>query len=244
MSDGRTVWLAKDSGWWRREAVIEMLGEVGPTGPAVVDWLACEAKAQNQGGMVKTGYRVIAHSLFIDLVTVRPIVSLGVRVGLLDDWQEDGRTFTCRISGWKSEQERALAASRKARQRAAAQEESPAPGLFSRTDAAAGSHGVSRLVTPRPKMSPTGQDRTEELPPVAPQGGPLDIPVRPASRRKRELDAYHARVEEYALSLLPSADPKEAVSVVRGALGRCRSTDAVLEHVRQWRPELLGEAAA
>ena len=112
MSDGRTVWLAKDAAWWRREAVIEMLEEVGPVGPAVVDWLACEAKAQNQGGMVKAGYRAIAHGLFIELSTVCPLVSLGVRVGLLDDFEEDGRTFTCRISGWESEQGRASGAAK------------------------------------------------------------------------------------------------------------------------------------
>lgn len=190
MSDGRTVWLAKDAAWWRREAVIEMLEEVGPVGPAVVDWLACEAKAQNQGGMVKAGYRAIAHGLFIELSTVCPLVSLGVRVGLLDDFEEDGRTFTCRISGWESEQGRAIGAAKKARQRAASERDSPANRHFPFTSA---SPAVSPPAPPSPEMSPTGQDRT----------GHIETPTE-----SRPVSPDVARLCDLLASLIRSRDPK------------------------------------
>lgn len=146
MADGRTSWWAKDAAWWRRESVVELLEDVGLAGPAVVDWLACEAKAQNAGGVVKAGERTIARGLGIDLVTVGHALSRAVAVGLLDDFEQDGRTFTCRISGWRSEQERANAATRKARER----------------EKAAACHGESHPVTDGHKESHK-QDKTGHI---------------------------------------------------------------------------------
>lgn len=198
MSDGRTSWWAKDSAWWRREPVVELLEEVGLAGPCVVDWLACEAKAQNAGGRVKAGERTIARALGVELVTVGHALSHAVTVGLLDDFQQDGRTFTCRISGWKSEQEKALGARRKALQR----------------EKHAASHGVSR---PVPECPPTGQDSTEQgTTPLTPQGGDL-IPARPVSGRARDERGHEQRLTEWARGAVPEADGAYLLAGVRQA---------------------------
>jgi hypothetical protein len=140
VTNGRTVWWAKDSAWWRRESIVELGEEFGPAGPAVVDWLACEAKAQNDGGHVKSGFKAVARGCFVTPDVVCHALSRSVTLGLLDDYEEANGRFTCRISGWESDQNRAQAAARKARSRA-------------KTDAP--SHGESRPVTESP---PTGQD--------------------------------------------------------------------------------------
>lgn len=194
MSDGRTSWWAKDAAWWRREPVVELLEEVGLAGPAIVDWLACEAKAQNAGGVVKAGERTIARALGLDLVTVGHALSRAVTVGLLDDMERSERTFTCRISGWKSEQERALATRRKALQR-----EKIEP-----------CHGVSRPVT---KCPPTGQDSTyTDNPPSPPAGG-----SRPRARRE-----YNDSLGAWGLLVVPEADPSVVGAATKHALTRLK----------------------
>jgi hypothetical protein len=120
---GRTTWWSKDAAWWRRGRIVEVGQEHGAAGPAVVDWLTCEAKSQGplrgHDGTVKAGFAAIAHGCFIDgTETVRAIVNTCVEVGLLDDFEDDGRTLTCRISGWEEDVERPLATTRKAAQRA------------------------------------------------------------------------------------------------------------------------------
>lgn len=151
-TSGRTHWLAKDSGWWRRERIVRLGLEFGAAGPAIIDWLSCEAKAQNDGGWVKTGYAALSRGAFVDEEVARNAVSRSVTLGLLDEHDVTGDLFMCRISGWKSDQEKAHAADRQAdyRARKAANSEEP--------DAV--SNGSSRSVT---KCPPTGQDRTEEL---------------------------------------------------------------------------------
>lgn len=146
MSSGRTIWWGKDVAWWEREAIVELGEEFGAAGPAVIDWLCCRAKMQNDGGKVKAGYRAIARGVFIDAVTVSHVVSRAVQLGALDDFEESDRTFTCRISGWAADQGRADAAARKAKSRAKS----------------TASHGESRSVTPGPKMSPTEEKRRLE----------------------------------------------------------------------------------
>lgn len=153
MTNGRTVWWAKDAAWWRRERTVELLEEFGTGGPAVIDWLSCEAKAQNDGGFVKTGCRAIARGLCMEAVTVGHVLSRAVTLGLLDDYTEDRGVISCRVSGWKTDQERAQAAKRKADQRA----REPINTGDEGTDVTAG-HSESRPVTESP---PTGQDRTE-----------------------------------------------------------------------------------
>lgn len=118
MSGGRTIWWGKDCAWWEREAVVALGEEFGAEGPAILDWLSCKAKAQNDGGYVKAGFRSVARGCFIgELVTVSHVLSRAVTLGSLDDYEESGVTFTCRISGWKADQARAGAAVRKAKSR-------------------------------------------------------------------------------------------------------------------------------
>jgi hypothetical protein len=150
MTDGRTVWLAKDSAWWRRERIVELGERFGPAGPAVVDWLACEAKAQNDGGEVKAGYRTLARGCFLkDAKDAQRIVEFAVEIGALDELKESGkRTFTCRVSGWHSEQERARSAERQAAWRGR--------GVTDRYGVT-GHNAASRAAE---KCPPTGQDRT------------------------------------------------------------------------------------
>lgn len=117
MTDGRTVWWPKDSAWWRREHVVALGEEFGPAGPAVVDWLACEAKAQNDGGRVRAGVRSCARGAFVDVDTVRHVLSRAVALGALEELDESAASFTARIAGWEQDNERGRAAVRKARQR-------------------------------------------------------------------------------------------------------------------------------
>jgi hypothetical protein len=166
---GRTVWWAKDSGWWRRERIVELGEEFGAAGPAVIDWLSCEAKAQNDGGVVKAGYRTVARGCFVELVTVRHVLSRAVQRDLLHDFTEADGAFTCHLSGWAKDQERGRAAARKAAARDRANDVPepffhPAPGSRSTRSG----KGLSRSVTPRRL-----QDRTEqkEGPPRPPASG-------------------------------------------------------------------------
>jgi hypothetical protein len=118
VTHGRTVWWAKDSGWWRREGIVELGEEFGPAGPAVLDWLSCEAKAQNDDGHVKSGFKAVARGAFVTPDVTCHVLSRSVQLGLVDDYEEAGGRFTCRISGWTADQERGRAAVRKSRSRA------------------------------------------------------------------------------------------------------------------------------
>jgi hypothetical protein len=123
VSDGRTIWMPKDTGWWRREHVVELGEEFGPVGPAVLDWLSCEAKLQNDGGNVKAGPRTLARGVFSDLVTVRNVLSRAVTIGALHHFEEHDGRFTCTISGWSSDNQRGWNAFRQADYRAKNAEE-------------------------------------------------------------------------------------------------------------------------
>jgi hypothetical protein len=193
---GRTVWLAKDAAWWRRARIIELGEEFGSDGPAVIDWLSCEAKAQNDGGWVKTGQRAVSRGCFVDPVTVGRVLSTAVTLGLLDEFKSSGSVFTCRISGWKDDQEKVLAAARKAAQRARAADETPAKPAKDNAGQDETQRDESRSVPPRPEKSLTGQDRTVEEPPLPPQGG-----------RARDLRVYEQELGAWVDDRLPGATP-------------------------------------
>ena len=162
---GRTHWRPKDAAWWRRARIVEVGLEFGPAAAAIQDWLECEATAQRDSGWVKAGYVAIAHgSCFghLDVVQVRPVVSALVRVGLLDDFEEHGPTFTCRISGWHQDVELPLEAARKAASRAARKAVIAHPEPDSDDGRSGTGRDVSGSVRERPPMSPTGHDITEE----------------------------------------------------------------------------------
>lgn len=118
MTGGRTVWWRKDAAWWLRERIVVLGEEFGPAGPAVIDWLSCQAAAQNDSGRVKGGLRSVARGIFADAVTVGHVLSRAVTLCLVEDFEDDNGLFSCRISGWNSDNQKAVAAERKARQRA------------------------------------------------------------------------------------------------------------------------------
>lgn len=103
---GRTVWQAQDAAWWRRERVVLLGEEFGAEGPALVNWLECEAKAQNAGGLVKAGYSTAARGAFVagGADRAREIVALAVEVGFLEDFTEGERTFTATIAAYQADQ--------------------------------------------------------------------------------------------------------------------------------------------
>lgn len=200
MRGGRTYWWAKDAAWWRRERIVALGEEFGPAGPAVIDWLSCEAKAQNDAGRVKTGVRSLARGCFVDPATVSHVLSRSVTLGLLDEFDTADDLFTCRISGWRADQEAGRAAARQASRR-----EGKAAGS---DDSDTGSHALSRPVTPCHAESPTGQDRNVE-PPLPPKGG------RATDRR-----TYEENLAAWTAEHIPGASPKRIHALASFLRGR------------------------
>lgn len=124
MSSGRTLgWWPKDSGWYRRERQAALAWEFGPLGVAVLDWLATEAASQDgyEDGSVKAGYHAVAIGIGArepdSVERVRDAVRRCETLGALENVEEDGTRFSCRISGWRADRERALRQLRNARYR-------------------------------------------------------------------------------------------------------------------------------
>lgn len=235
MSSGRTYWWAKDAAWWRRERIIALGEEFAAAGPAVIDWLSCEAKAQNDKGWVKAGYRAVAHGAFVEPVTVGHIVSRAVELGLLDEFSETNGVFTCRISGWDSDQVRVEATLRKRAERA----RKSSNGGGSSHDADDESHDASRDVTERPEKSPTGQDRTEVQPPIGP----------PKGGRDRDLAAYEDSFSAWAAEHFPGVRVGSLHAVVGFLRGRITplTPDAIRDFCASnptWELQLEKEGAA
>lgn len=245
MSSGRTHWRPKDSAWWRRERIVAVGLQVGPAGPAVQDWLECEATAQNDHGWVKAGYAAIAHGAcfgHLTAVQVRPVVSELVRVGLLDEFEDAGATFTCRISGWKQDVEMPLEATRKAAERAAAK----AAKLAAEPKPEHGQPGTpadtSGPVRERPGSSPTEHDiREQRKTPLPPEGG--EVPTPPTKNRKTDLARFETQVAEFAAQHFPDLPEAERPGLVKNAIshlnarGQTVTTEAVQGYVRRFRPE-------
>jgi hypothetical protein len=192
MSDGRTMWWPKDSAWWRREYVVELGEEFGPAGPAVLDWLSCEAKAQNDGGIVKSGHRSVSRGCFVGVVTVGHVLSRSVAVGALDDFQEDRGRFSCRISGWKTDNDRGRAAVRKQEERNRKLEDNGSTEPDPENGTAVTKRDESRSVTPRHGESRNVTLREEKRrrkdPPNPPKGGRK----RDRESQEREISAWVA----------------------------------------------------
>lgn len=217
---GRTHWLAKDCGWWRRSRIIKLGLEFGAEGPAVIDWLSCEAKAQNDGGWVKTGYLSLERGCFVAEDRARHVVSQAVTLGVLDDYEEDGDVFICRISGWKTDQEKAHAADRQADYRARKAAKSD--------ETSTSSNGLSHPVTDCP---PTGQDRTEQNSPLDPPQAGDTAPKKPLGKRGRDLDAYWQQINTWAAQHFPGCHPNGIASIVGAvhAEGRTATPQTVRE---------------
>lgn len=118
MSDGRTYWWALDAAWFRRERQADLALMHGPIGVAALLWLCCHAKELNDAGAVKSGYSAVAQGIGGRVDEVTDAVRYAAEIGALDDFVEDGKRFTARISGWSSDQEKAFGALRQARHRA------------------------------------------------------------------------------------------------------------------------------
>lgn len=192
MSRGRTSWYAHDAAWHRRELIVELGEEYGP--PAVSVMTALKGMAQEQrhpDGEVLTGYRTLAREAFVDVDQARAIVEAAAAIGVLDDLSqlEDGKRFTCRLSGWRADQEKGRAAFRQAASRArraedSAQEPGPQPVTpVTDRDAVTPERDTSRRVTEKPPP-----DITKQEPPVVPQGGR----DRDRAKVEQELDAWCA----------------------------------------------------
>jgi hypothetical protein len=137
----------------------------------VIDYLSCEAKAQNNGGRVRFGYRAVARGCFVDNAErVAEIVADASTAGLLDDLEQQDRVLTARVSGWRAEQTPAKAALRQQRHRDGVRD------------------GPLRSVTERAKPSPTGQDRTVGS--SSPNGSELVEPRPDDAGTISELFAY------------------------------------------------------
>lgn len=242
MSRGRTSWYAHDAAWHRRELIVELGEEHGP--PALSILTALKGMAQEQrdpDGEVLTGYRTLAREAFVDVAQARAIVEAAAEIGVLDDLSqlEDGKRFTCRVSGWRADQEKGRAAFRQAASRArradeTAQESGKEP-VTPRTDRDVVTSNVteSRDVTTKPPP-----DITKQEPPVVPQGG-----------RDRDLAKYESDVRAFAEALLPNAEPQHAYEAVEQAI-RAQSgptapatAEKVIAHIQQWFPALADELA-
>lgn len=225
MSGGRTIWWAKDSGWWRRERIVELGEEFGAAGPAVIDWLSCEAKVQNDGGVVKTGTRSISRGCFVPVVTVCHVLSRSVTLSLLDDYEEAGNVITCRISGWKADDARGRAAARQTKKRLKDAE----------TDLAC--HALSRPVTLR-HAEFHREENIELLPPLPPKGG-----------RGRDTDSFDASMRSWTDRHFPEAHPNHVAALAGHLreLGLDPTPEAMREFAAehgQWSPGITEGAAA
>lgn len=194
MSNGRTFWRAKDAAWHDREWIVTLVDEFGPAGYAVADCLESMAKMQNDGGRVKTGPRAVARATGADVVTVGHVVSRAVTLGLLVDYEERDTRFECVVAWFAADQGSAMAATRKARQRANApiDPDDLPPLSRSVTDG----HGESRSV---PECPTTGQDRTEQ----------------PSAKAERARKRANRRVDQ---SKRPDDFPEDLVDAGRSAL--------------------------
>lgn len=126
MSAGRTTWFPRDAAWHRRELIVELGEEFGPVALAILDVIDAWAQEQRASGALKGGFRGLARESFVTschaespMDSVRAVVSRAAGLGVLDDLEiaEDGRRFTCRVSGWESDQARGRAALRQAAKR-------------------------------------------------------------------------------------------------------------------------------
>lgn len=122
-AQGRTSWWPCDAAEHDRELIVELGEEFGPGGPLAMRVLKDLAQQQRDHGRVRTGFRVLRQKTFVDTAeTVRAIVEHAASIGALDDLEvdQDGRRFTCRVSGWEADSARGRAAIKKAIQRAGA----------------------------------------------------------------------------------------------------------------------------
>lgn len=238
MSAGRTTWWPKDAAWHRRERVVALGAEFGPAGPMVLDVLSAWAQEQRAGGTVRGGYRILAREAFVDMADAESIVGRAVELGALDDLVTVGHgQFTCRVSGWSSDQERGRAAVRKAAQRAASHGESR-PDHEAQSEKPEPKPVESRSVTPGTQPDLTKTDQITETPPTPPTGG-----------RARDREQFEQQMTAWAEHHFPAADPRRvtALASMLAAGPEPVTADAMRAYGRQhpqWALESQEPAAA
>jgi hypothetical protein len=192
VTTGRTIWQAQDCAWWTRERVTELGEEFGPAGPAVANWLECQAKLQNSGGKVKAGYRAIARGAFLEdgADQAERIVRFAVAIEFLTGFEEGSRTFVATVAAFKSDQSRGrdtiTKGDRRTGEPTVASEESP------RTTPDNPGQGPTCPTSPRERR---GEERTEET-----NNKAASQPVEPArldDARQRLQAATVTRIFEY-----------------------------------------------
>lgn len=220
---GRTSWWAKDAAWHRRELIVELGEEFGAEGPMVVDVLWSWAQEQRSAGEVRGGFRILAREAFVTVCHAEFIVAKAAEIGAIDDLEidADGRRFTCRVSGFRADQQRGRAAWRQAEKREIAGDSSETPPETEQKQSVT-ERDKALHVTPRHTKAPTRPDQTIETTPLPPQGEKPEttVPVRPAGGRKRELEVYDEQVAAFARVLFPDATPDASTAAVRSVLGR------------------------
>lgn len=177
---GRTVWHAQDCLWWSRERVVELGEEFGPAGPAVANWLECQAKLQNSGGLVKSGYRAITRGVFLQggVDEARSVVEFAVSIGFLKEFVPASRTFVARVSAYTADQARGRDTLSKADRRA----EKPPPDKSGQTRTC-------------PVPVGTGEERTgEDTPSLRSDGSRAGAPAAPAPPIDRVPDDHPAEL--------------------------------------------------
>lgn len=120
MADGRTIWYSEDASYVHRGRIVMLVQEMGGLVLATMMVLRGEAKLQNDGGRVLSGFPTVSRNGGLnDLALTRHIVERAAVIGELDDLEIlDEVRFRCRISGWAADQERAATAERVRRHRA------------------------------------------------------------------------------------------------------------------------------
>ena len=78
---GRTTWWPKDAAWLRRELVVELGDEFGPSGPLVLDALCGWAQEQRSSGLVRGGWRALAREAFVTVCCAQTVVERAAQIG-------------------------------------------------------------------------------------------------------------------------------------------------------------------
>jgi len=229
---GRTTWWPKDAAWLRRELVVELGDEFGPSGPLVLDALCGWAQEQRSSGLVRGGWRALAREAFVTVCCAQTVVERAAQIGALDDLEldSDGRRFTCRVSGWQADVERGRSALRMAKSRAVTDDlDDDSEPNTPEQDATA--RNVLRRVTPRPLHNIT----KEEQHPQTPKGDlpvPLVAPVKPSGQRKRDLDKWQAEFDAWASEHFPGVEPRGLAGLVSWV--QSRQVPATPDAVREF----------
>jgi hypothetical protein len=196
---GRTSWYPTDAAEADRELNVELGDEFGPAGPLVMRLMKDFAGQQDLRGegQVRTGFRVLAKKCHIERDESQKIIERAAEIGALDDLRvdEDGRRFTCRVSGWKADFNRGKSTLKKGDQRANQGDEPPPEG----------------------DVSPRGGDVSQDDVGGGARPGPSDIAEPGARADDRSAGAFCPPSEETEGAAVPPAQGHEpALSPLAG----------------------------